>query len=349
MMEFNSERMVYVIETLRRNDMKATEIQNILETAWPNDTPNVRRIQQIVKSLKDGERVTCVRAEGQGRPISDLRTNSVALVQATIEEDNDLSLRELADMLDLSESMVYRILTNELEQIWMHTLWVPHIITDAHRQQRIDNCRTMLLSFESRIAKSNTVTVDEKWFYARHLKPSNTTGSWIGPDGDRQQTARRSTMEKKFLAIIAVSTRGEHYFCVLPKGKTVNSELYIEFLQAMRQHFANLREPLLMENIRFVHDNARPHVSINTQAYLNSTAVRILKQPPYSPDCNLCDRYIFPRLEAIRGRGTFASKADLELFLSEQLPLFTKARMNKALTEMMKHFNLIIESNGNYV
>ena len=84
----------------------------------------------------------------------------------------------------------------------------------------------------------------------------------------------------------------------------MDSEVYIAFIQAMRNFLANLPNPILMENVRLVHDNARPHVSQATKDNLANINVRLLLQPPYSPDCNLhvCDRHIFPRLEAIRGR-----------------------------------------------
>ena len=104
-----------------------------------------------------------------------------------------MTVRELATTFELSESMVYRILSEDLGKIWMYTRWVPHVIK----------------------------------------------------------------FEKKFLAIVAVSTRGIHFFQVLDRGETVNSDVYIQFFQEMRTFYANLPQPLLMENIRLIHDNAQ--------------------------------------------------------------------------------------------
>ena len=42
---------MFLIETLRRNEMKATTIHDILLTAWPDDAPKLRRVQQIVQEL----------------------------------------------------------------------------------------------------------------------------------------------------------------------------------------------------------------------------------------------------------------------------------------------------------
>lgn len=348
-MEFDNKSMMFLIESLRRCDMKGSEIHSILTRSWPDDAPSLRRVQQIMKEIRDGVRQTFERSHGSGRRSSDLRNDNIALIAQEIAEDNNLTVVELANMFDLSESMTYRILTEDLERLWMHTRWIPHNITEDHRNQRVQCSRDMIDAFQSRIAKANLVTLDEKWFYCRKMLPRHVVGSWMVPDDNRRQTAVRSTMERKFLVIVAVSTRGTHFFQVLNRGETVDSVFYINFLQRMRTFYATLNPPLLMENIRLIHDNARPHVARATQDYLNGTAVRVLKQPPYSPDCNLCDRYIFPRIEAIRGRNNFANKEELEQFLTEQMPLFTNQRMAKALAKMTEHLRLIVEQNGNYV
>ena len=40
-------------------------------------------------------------------------------------------------------------------------------------------------------------------------------------------------------------------------------------------------------------DNARPHSSSLTQDYLAQSGISVVHQSPYSPDLNLCDRYLF--------------------------------------------------------
>ena len=93
------------------------------------------------------------------------------------------------------------------------------------------------------------------------MKPRNVIGSWIVPGGDEKwrQTTRRNTMESKFMAIIAVSQGGQHYFEVLEPNVHVNGEKYVDFLKGMQNVFANLENQFLPENMRLQHDNAKPH------------------------------------------------------------------------------------------
>ena len=73
-------------------NMSAIEIHNIVETAWPNEAGTVRNIPKIVKSFKDGERTSFDRIEGQGKPTSTLRRESVELINDAINEDNSCLL-----------------------------------------------------------------------------------------------------------------------------------------------------------------------------------------------------------------------------------------------------------------
>jgi hypothetical protein len=82
--------------------------------------------------------------------------------------------------------------------------------------------------------------------------------------------------------------------------------------------------------------------------FLSAKNVRLLKQPPYSPDCNLCDRYIFARLESLRN-DVYDTKEDLEDFLRVQLPTFHGERMKTALQNMRADFQSIVDKGGEYL
>ena len=44
-------------------------------------------------------------------------------------------------------------------------------------------------------------------------------------------------------------------------------------------------------------DNLRPHAAVITPQYLSTMGLRMVYQSPYSPDLNLCDRFLFTRLK----------------------------------------------------
>ena len=45
--------------------------------------------------------------------------------------------------------------------------------------------------------------------------------------------------------------------------------------------------------MKFLHDNARPHVHSNTRNFINSSGIIEIDYPPYSPDLAPCDFGLF--------------------------------------------------------
>lgn len=351
-MECSKDKLYFLIESCRRNDMNASEVHHFISAAWPNECPSLVHTRRIMREFRDGTRETFSRQEGCGRKKSEARIENVNTVRRLIEEDGRFTIDNIADILQISHAMVQRIMHEDLEVIWYRNKWVPHVLTDFNKAVRVDRCNELIATMQSRLCKSNMVSVDEKWFYCRKLKPSNRIGTWLTEEGaaggdSPAQTARRSTMESKFMAVIAVSQRGHHYFEILNRNESMNAERYVEFLTNMIQFFSTIPNPIMAENMRLMHDNARPHVARYTTALLDSKNVRLLRQPPYSPDVNLLDNYVFKRLES--RRNDFVDIGELRQFLNDELPNFTAVRMDKALTESIATMHKIVEAEGCYV
>ena len=47
------------------------------------------------------------------------------------------------------------------------------------------------------------------------------------------------------------------------------------------------------QNLKFLHDNARPHVTQNITGCLNRAGITIIRKPPYSPDLAPSDFWLF--------------------------------------------------------
>ena len=85
----------------------------------------------------------------------------------------------------------------------------------------------------------------------------------------------------------------------------MNSEVYCEFLENAFASFSTFElrqngKAVFWENAIIQQDNARPHVSRETRDFIASKNAVLLPQAPYSPDTNICDRFIFPKLEMER-------------------------------------------------
>lgn len=351
-MECTKNEIYFLVETLRRNSMKAVDVYNIIRIAWPEKCLSVVQIRRLMRQFGTGDRETFYRQNGSGRRKSERRLRNIDNVQRCVEQNGNMTVNDMADNLDISHTMVQRILEEDLDVMWYHTKWVPHTLSEANKAVRVDRCNELIDSLQTRSSRLNLVTVDEKFFYCRKIKPANRIGTWLteravasgyGPC----QTPLRSTMEKKFMVIVAVSQIGRHYFEMLEQKETITAKRYINFLQNMINFFQKGNQKILSENMVLMHDNARPHIARDTIEFLASKNVRLLRQPPYSPDTNICDNYLFKRLEA--SRANLKNVDDIRSFLNEELTKFTSARMDKALDASVEIMMKIIETGGCYV
>ena len=98
---------------------------------------------------------------------------------------------------------------------------------------------------------------------------------------------RINNMTKKFHIVVVSNFNGNSYFEVLHDGGSINSERYIRFCE---NAFDSLKLTHIQRHrIQWMHDNAPPHRSQQTKVFLESSGIRLLKQPPYSPDF-ICNR-----------------------------------------------------------
>lgn len=349
-MEVTKDRLYFFIEGLRRNGFNAQQIHDMIIVAFPQNGLSVSRIRALCQEFREG-RDSAMRMEGSGRNKSETRLENIEEVTRLIQENPSISQKQIGTALGIHSSMVQRILQEDVDVMWVNTKWVPHTLSVQNKAVRVERCQELIQVMQSRLTKANLVTVDEKFFYLRNLKPKNTIGAWVQPFGDVEQiqTAKRSSMERKYLVIMAVSQKGVHYYEILPINQSINAERYILFIENMTAFFQNQNQDqrILPHNMRLQQDNARPHVAQATLQYFEDQNIRLLRQPPYSPDVNLCDRFIFPRLEALR--EDFETQDDISEFLNQQLPHFTQNRMGRALNKMIEHMQNVILNDGCYL
>ena len=82
------------------------------------------------------------------------------------------------------------------------------------------------------------------------------------------------------------------WFRNLGKGKTVTCDFYTNSCLLEVEHHLTRRRPKAgAKGIRLLHDNARPHKTMQVQEKITSMGMIELEHPPYSPDLAPCDFY----------------------------------------------------------
>ena len=113
----------------------------------------------------------------------------------------------------------------------------------------------------------------------------------------------------------------------------------------MHDHFSYQRVSLGWQSSIIIHDNARPHISQHTTDFLNGKCATVWNQPPYSPDFNLLDRWLFSLLEKKRYRQNFGSRGDLycALFAIE------KSSFHQQGERLLADLSAVVHASGGYL
>ena len=96
-------------------------------------------------------------------------------------------------------------------------------------------------------------------------------------------------------------------------------------------------------------DNARPHSAERTQTYLEQSGVQIVPQSPYSPDLNMCDRFLFTRLQEHCRAKEYSNGEELFKDAKRYLWSLTEDVLLHELGKLLEHCRAVIREGGVYV
>ena len=130
----------------------------------------------------------------------------------------------------------------------------------------------------------------------------------------------------------------------------MDSDGYVDFVQSTGNKWRVLRKnPIHLKDVFWQHDNARCHVSAVTTQYFAKRGITLVKQSPYSPDLNLCDRWLNCALkDSLRGTKFLSDEEVTEAalrFLRQQPIDVMKEQVNK----LYRHCKRVIEEHGIYI
>ena len=85
----------------------------------------------------------------------------------------------------------------------------------------------------------------------------------------------------------------------LDKGQTINHQTYIKDCLEPLVGTSKEKRPICgTRNLKFFHDNAKPHVHMSVKKYLEDQNFVVMDHPLYSPDLALCDFWLFSYIKA---------------------------------------------------
>ena len=233
-----------------------------------------KKFESGVESIKN--------APKSGRPKSASRKEIVSKIKETIEGDARFTVRDFARKVGISLSTVHLILKKHLKVRKISARWVPHLLTDEQKRQRVKVAKKLLQMFPKYDKKqfANVVTGDETWvhYFEPVRKVSNKI--WATKHSKRPIIAKRSLSTKKVLYAIFFSGEGVAIKVPVKKGKSISGKYYKDVvLKKLKKYYQKRRPATGFKHVRLLHDNALTHTSAIVTAFFKKEKVTVLPHP----------------------------------------------------------------------
>ena len=350
-MEATNEHIRFLVESCRRNEMTVVNTHQFICKAWGDDSVSLRSVYRLFNEFACGSRTSLKDGERSGRPRSSARDQTLDTVRSLIEEDPHITIEDLMDCTDASHGTIQRILGEDLQLKWTTAKWIPHSLTEDQQAMRVHDAKVILqyLGKHRRDILPRLVITDEKWFYHRTVGTKISNKIWASGDACQPRTVRRKQHDAKTMVIAAFSFDGMFCIDALPPGVTVNGDYYINFLRRVIHNYGRHETPLLPKNMVLMHDNARPHVASSVTQFLEQKGVTLLHQPPYSPDFNMLDRWVFTLLDRHRIHRNFEDYNDVKTYVTAELRGIASDDLQYQFKKWQSDLQLIIDCHGDYL
>ncbi|KAK6728678.1 hypothetical protein RB195_005991 [Necator americanus] len=139
---------------------------------------------------------------------------------------------------------------------------------------------------------------------------------------------------------------GIYRFELLPDNTTVTAEVYCAQLQRLADKIRN--EHPKLDNVRLLHDNARPHIAKKTFPKILELGWEVLPHPPYSPGLAPSDYHLFRSLQHHLEEKCYDDRDRLENDLRVFFASKSSEFYAKGIRELVRRWQRVVDVDGDY-
>ena len=108
---------------------------------------------------------------------------------------------------------------------------------------------------------------------------------WPKMTHSRRSWKQVSVQERECSPLFFFNTQGPVVVDIMPDKATITATYYTtSVLPKVLLHNQSTARTRRRSRIQLHHDNAAPHIALNTQTYLDDNGIRLMEHPLYSPD-----------------------------------------------------------------
>ncbi len=333
-MQCRAAQRVHILHCAKQGKSQA-ESYHLLHAVYGNESLSRVSCSMWYRRFANGETSVADRPR-PGRVSTARCPEKLVEAQELVDNEQCISVRNLASSMGVSVGSAHRILRKDLELKKKAPKFIPRILTDDQEQRRLDVCTQNLCLFkEDPSIKDRIITGDESWFSCFEPELKSRSSLWLPKGAPRPKKALRCQQAKHTMVEVFFDSSGLVHIEFLPPKMTVTAKVYVGVLARLRESIRRRRPHLWKDSsYRILHDNAPGHTANKTVAMMETEMYEVL-HPPYSPDLAPCDFWLFPYLKA-KIRGThFNTVADLQDRILCEIEAIPKALFHQCFHETL--------------
>lgn len=340
-----------VIRFLLAKNHKPIEIYRQLCDVYGKGIMSESRVRQWCIDFKNG-RTNVHDEDRSGRP-SLVTDELVMKINDKIREDRRFTITELLKHFpQISRSLVHEIVAEKLGYHKFCARWIPKILTEDHKKQRLAAALTFLEDYDKNGNKviDRIVTGDETWVKHVNSETKRQSMEWGHTNSPKKPRKCLQTLSaRKIMATVFWDSEGVILVDFLERGTTINSERYCETLRKLRRAIQNKRRGKLSAKVLFFHDNARPHTANRTRELFDGFGWEVFDHPPYSPDLAPSDYHLFPAMKTWLATQRFDTDAELHAGVNQWLKSQAADFYRDGIEKLVPRYDKCLNLNGDYV
>ncbi|KAL4501521.1 hypothetical protein ABPG72_018572 [Tetrahymena utriculariae] len=337
-MERQNIRSIFLFQyNLGENASKAAQEVN---NAFGDKTTTERTAQRWYTKFRSGD-MSVENQEGQGRKPS----IDNEFLKGLVEKNPRTTLRELAEETNTCFKTVHNHL-KEINKVKKLDKWVPHELNQYQQNNRKIISEQLLKKYKNDPFLSRLITCDEKWIL---FENSRRSGQWLDKDEAPKHMPKPNSYGKKIMITVWWLGKGIVHYSFLEAEETINGNKYCQELQQAFEKTSLLYPGLVNRSgLILLHDNARPHICIQTKNKLKELGIELLPHPAYSPDLAPTDFHLFKHLDSFLADKIFKNKEEIKLAFEEFIKTRPANFFAEGIEKLPLRWEKCIQSNGKY-
>ncbi len=295
-----------------------------------------------------------VRVEARSRRSDTHPEELSARVKASVDADPGQSIRGIARALDVSHTLVGKIVHEELG-LTSYALRRGQILTQANREARVERARALLNFLKAPKERTGgganrlIFFSDEKNFQQDQVV-NRRNHRWLCADPSEVPIVSRTKFPAHVMVLGVISSEGDvmppHFF---DQGLKVNTDVYVHVLKHVVKPWMD--QIAGERTYTFQQDGAPAHTSKRAQEWLQENVPWVWSKemwPPNSPDLNPLDFFFWSVIEEMSNRTPHSNINSLKRAIERAFDEIDRGTVKRACASFRGRLERCVANNGDF-